>query len=159
MGRCALGTIYYAHICPQGRMLSSSIIKTLHVFLRKQVQTLPTNRGAKYVSLSARHCLLPWLCPGENIFYSVSWKKKKKKKKYISFSLSAQSLQHVIYCRLEKSYSAFLSWNRKGFIGHIWASLPIYAVPHLCDGALEAEILLDVQQLGYEHVAKDLFII
>lgn len=48
VGRYALGTIYYVHICPQGSMLSSSVIKRLNVFFRKQLQTLPTNHGANF---------------------------------------------------------------------------------------------------------------
>lgn len=129
MGRCALGTIYYAHICPQGRMLSSSIIKTLHVFLRKQVQTLPTNRGAKYVSLSARHCLLPWLCPGENIFYSVSWKKKKKKEKVyfllpfcpIPSACDLLQIGKVLRCLFVMEQEG-LRWPHMGFFAHLHCS-------------------------------------
>lgn len=78
VGRYASGTIYYVHICPQGRILSSSVIKRLNVFLRKKVQTLPTNHGAKYVSLSARHCLLLRLCPRDNFLLFSELKGKSR---------------------------------------------------------------------------------
>lgn len=50
-GKYASGTIYYVHICPQSRLLSSSVIKRLYVFLRKQAQTLSINHDAKYMFL------------------------------------------------------------------------------------------------------------
>lgn len=98
VGRYALGTIYYVHICPQGSMLSSSVIKRLNVFFRKQLQTLPTNHGANFFLL-----LLLFL-----------WIGGKKKKSRFSSSFLPNLNQHVLYYRFEKPYGIYLSRNRQG---------------------------------------------
>lgn len=149
VGRYALGTIYYVHICPQGRILSSSVIKRLNVFLRKKVQTLPTNHSAKYVSLSARHCLLLRLCPRDNFFYFVNWRKK------VGSPFLPNPFSMCFTTDLKSCVVPICHKTGRGFTAHIWASLPIYAALHFSDGTSEAKILLKVHWPGYNDGAKD----
>lgn len=136
VGRYALGTIYYVHICPQGSMLSSSVIKRLNVFFRKQLQTLPTNHGANF------------------FFFFFLWIGGKKKKSRFSSSFLPNPFSMCFTTDLRSCMVSICHETGRGFIAHISASLPIYAALRFSDGTLEAKILLDVHWPGYKHGAK-----
>lgn len=138
VGRYALGTIYYVHICPQGSMLSSSVIKRLNVFFRKQLQTLPTNHGANF------------------FYYYYYFCELEEKKRRVDSPLPS-CLILISMCFTTDLRSRMVSIcheTGRGFIAHISASLPIYAALRFSDGTLEAKILLDVHWPGYKHGAK-----